>query len=440
MSDLASARNATRRRVLLMKGRRSISVLAVSMLLLAANQAQAGKLKDLLPNLFGPGGITQERITTLGCCPGGGHEPHFQVESEAELTTLNDALRGQLGNFPLPSPASGFTFQFDPALGTFTRSTESFGPIFADRAETVGRGKLSVGFSYSRFTYDKLDGKNLDTGELQLTFLHDPTDPTAGRGPPFAFEVDTVTAQIFADITTDLFVLSGTFGVLEDLDVSFAIPIVRNSMDVKGIATSNNESNTRLMNTTLAHKFADGSTTLTRKASDEATGLGDILLRAKYNFYRQKPLALAAALDLRLPTGDEDDLLGTGAAQVSPFFIASAAVFGFYPHVNVGFILSSTADLANEFFFRSGFDWPMIKQVTFAFDLLGRLAINNDQPKAGRPPGSSETSGDFILDAAIGVKVNPWRNVLLLLNGLVALNDAGLRDTITPLIGVEVSF
>ncbi len=427
-----------------MKWRRSISVLAVSMLLLAANQARAGKLKDLLPNLFGEGGIRQERITTLACCPGSGHEPHFQVESEAELTTLNDALRGQLGNFPLPSPASGFTFQFDPALGTFTRSTESFGPIFSDRAETVGRHKLSLGFSYSRFTYDKLDGKNLDNGELQLTFLHDPTG--ALRSPPmaaFAFERDTVTAQIFADITTDLFVLSGTFGVLEDLDVSFAIPIVRNSMDVKGIATSNSESNTLLANGTLAHKFADGSTTLTARASDEATGLGDILLRAKYNFCRfcrQQPLALAAALDLRLPTGDEDDLLGTGAAQVSPFFIASAAVFGFAPHVNVGFTLSSKSDLANEFFFRSGFDWPMIKQVTFAFDLLGRLAINNDQPKAGRPPGSSETTGDFILDAAIGVKANPWRNVLLLLNGLVALNDTGLRDTITPLVGVEVSF
>jgi hypothetical protein len=441
MSDLASATHTIRRRALLMKSRRSLSVLAISMLLVVATQAQAGKLKDLLPNLFGPGGITQERVNLPGCCGPEGHEPQFQVESQEELTTLNDALRGQLANFPLPSPASGFTFQFDPALGTFTRSTESFGPIFADRAETVGRHKLSLGFSYSRFTYDTLDGKDLDNGELQITFLHEPTG--ALRRPPVpanAFERDTTTAQIFADITTDLFVLSGTFGVLDDLDLSFAIPIVRNSMDVTGIATSNNESGTRLDNGSLAHKFADGTTTLTRSASDEATGLGDILLRAKYNFYRKKPLALAAALDLRLPTGDEDELLGTGAAQISPFFIASAAVFGFYPHVNVGFSLSSSSDVPNEFFFRSGFDWPMIKQVTFAFDLLGRLAINNDQPKAGRPPGSSETTGDFIVDAAIGVKVNPWRNVLLLLNGLVALNDTGLRDTITPLIGVEVGF
>lgn len=218
-----------------MKLRRSIPVLVVSMVLLAANETRAGDLKNLIPNLFGPGGIT---LLPVEFPPGTFHQPHLQTESAAELTTLNDALRGQLGNFPLPSPASGFTFQFDPALGTFTRSTESFGPIFADRAETVGRRKLSLGFSYQHVTYDKLDGKNLDDGELQLIFVHDPPTDEATR----IFQDDTITAQIYADITTDLFVLSGTYGLLDNLDVSVAIPIVRNSMRVRGVATSNNQS------------------------------------------------------------------------------------------------------------------------------------------------------------------------------------------------------
>jgi hypothetical protein len=405
------------------------------MLLLATNETRAGDLKDLIPNLFGPSGIT------LAPPPPGAfpHDPHFLVESAAELTTLNDALRGQLGNFPLPSPASGFTFQFDPTLGTLTPSTESFGPIFADRAETVGRGKLSLGLSYSRFTYDTLDGKDLENGELQLTFLHEPTGQMFGL-PPFPFQIDTVTARIFADITADLFVLTGTYGLLDNLDVSFAIPIVRLSMDVRGVATANNESNTRNRDGTLIHRFPDGSTTLTTSASDEATGLGDILLRAKYNFYRQRPLALAAALELRLPTGDEDNLLGLGEVRVRPFFIASAAAFGVAPHVNFGFDLGDTSDFPIEFFYKLGFDWPIVKPVTFAFDILGRQLISNDRPKAGRAPRSGEISGDSIVDAAIGVKVNPWRNVLLLLNALVALNGTGLRDTVTPLVGVEVSF
>lgn len=179
---------------------------------------------------------------------------------------------------------------------------------------------------------------------------------------------------------------------------------------------------------------------LTARASDEATGLGDILLRAKYNFYHQKPLALAAGLGLRLPTGDEDNLMGTGTVRVLPFFVASAVAFGVAPHVNVGFDLGDTSDFPLEFFYKVGFDWPMFKPVTFAFDLLGRQQISNDRPQAGRAPGSGELAGDSLVDAAIGVKVNPWRNVLLLLNALVALNDTGLRDTITPLFGVEVSF
>jgi len=39
---------------------------------------------------------------------------------------------GQLVTVPIPSPASGFTYEFDPNLGVFKRSTGSFGPWSAD--------------------------------------------------------------------------------------------------------------------------------------------------------------------------------------------------------------------------------------------------------------------------------------------------------------------
>ena len=45
-----------------------------------------------------------------------------------------------------------------PATGTFVRSTNSFGPILSDRAETIGRGRLAFGFSYQFFSFDHLDG------------------------------------------------------------------------------------------------------------------------------------------------------------------------------------------------------------------------------------------------------------------------------------------
>jgi len=409
----------------------TIAVLALTSLALSGRPAAAG-LADLIPNLFGADGI-------ILAPPGGGapsHEAHFRVATKGELTTLNDALKGQLETFPLPSPASGFTFQFDPATGVFTRSTDSFGPIFAERGDTIGRRKFSLGFTYSHFTFDKLDGQDLHDGSLTVNFTHEPTGAIRGL-PPFFFEADTIRASIQAKIDQDLFVFTANYGILDNLDVAIAIPIVHLSMDVKGVATiirTGTDGNTQI------HRFLNGGDTLAVQAKDDATGIGDILLRGKYNFYRQKDISMAAALDLRLPTGDEDELLGLGEVRVRPFFIASAKVLGISPHVNVGFDLGDTSSIDNELFYTLGLDWAVVPRVTFAFDLLGRYVIDNNRPKAGRPLGSNEISDDNIINAAFGVKINPWQNLLILFNLLVALNNTGLRDDVAPLVGIQWSF
>ena len=51
--------------------------------------------------------------------------------------------------------------------------------------------------------------------------------------------------------------------------------------------------------------------------------------------------ALAAAIDLRLPTGDEDDLLGTGATQTKFQLIASGEYGLFAPHASFGYTFSN---------------------------------------------------------------------------------------------------
>ena len=74
-------------------------------------------------------------------------------------------------------------------------------------------------------------------------------------------------------------------------------------------------------------------------------------MRAKYNFLRTSTSALAAALDLRLPTGDEDELLGTGATQTKLLFVASGEYGRFSPHVNFGYTFSNgeTSEEATSF-------------------------------------------------------------------------------------------
>src|SRR5947209_4293042 len=53
---------------------------------------------------------------------------------------FNDAFGTQIGQLPLASPASGFVYTFDKS-GVYTASSESFGPLLAERSETIGRHK-----------------------------------------------------------------------------------------------------------------------------------------------------------------------------------------------------------------------------------------------------------------------------------------------------------
>jgi hypothetical protein len=392
-------------------------------------------LSALLPNLFGENGILLAPPTV-----GFSHVAHFTVESEAQLTVLNDSLRATLATIPLPSPAAGFTFTFDPTVGGFVRSTENFGPIYSQRADTIGRGKFTFGFTYSRFTFDKLDGKSLDDGELEVTFLHEPTGAQAGV-PPLFFEADTIKAKIFADITSDVFVFSATYGVLENLDVSIAIPLIYTDIRLKGVATII-KTGTAPVNPNI-HRFTNGSDTMTVRSEDDSFGIGDIVLRAKWNFLKTDPILLATGLDLRLPSGSVDNLRGVGTPVVSPVFIASTRpMLGFSPHASVGFHFSGdTHKVDHEFYWNVGFDWSIIRPVTFVFDILGRRIIDNSRIEAGQEPGGTRISGSTLLDASIGVKVNVWKNILGVANVLVPLNtNTGLRDKATPMVGLEATF
>ena len=112
-----------------------------------AQEAQTpGKLATLFEDVFGPTGLV---VNSQAVLPDGTtHSAHFNSAFQSNFTQFNVALVSQLTALPLPSPASGFTYAFDPGTGTFRRTTRSFGPILSDRAETIGRGRLSVGFNY----------------------------------------------------------------------------------------------------------------------------------------------------------------------------------------------------------------------------------------------------------------------------------------------------
>src|SRR5690606_39513022 len=101
-------------------------------------------------------------------------------------------------------------------------------------------------------------------------------------------------------------------------------------------------------------------------------------LRGKYRLAGQGGSGLAAALDVRLPTGDEDDLLGTGATQSKLMLVGSTTFGSFSPHANVGYTLSSggsdmAGDVPDEINYAAGFGWAAHPRLTFAAGVVGRV-------------------------------------------------------------------
>ena len=110
---------------------------------------------------------------------GSTHSAHFNGAFQSEFGRINVALVRQLGALPIPSPASGFTYAFDSSTGTFVRSTQSFGPILADRAETIGRGRFAFGYSLQQFSFETFDGLSLS--HIPAVFTHDDFALGGGR-------------------------------------------------------------------------------------------------------------------------------------------------------------------------------------------------------------------------------------------------------------------
>ena len=271
------------------------------------------------------------------------------------LNELNRQVGAQLTTSPLGSSAGGFAFTLNPSLGTLSRSSDSFGPLFTQRAFTVGRRKLSLGLNYLRRTYDTFDGQNLREGDLKFYFPHNdccPNQTPSGQAvgddttlTPF-FEGDVLEGALAINLDSDTVSFFANYGITDRFDLGVAVPIVNVDLKTDLIATI-----MRLATTdrTLIHSFdGRGSDQTIQSAAGSASGIGDITLRGKVRFLDTPGGGLAVSADLRLPTGKEEDLLGTGATQFTATFIGSTTYGKIAPHVNVGYTVSSGISEAAE--------------------------------------------------------------------------------------------
>ena len=252
-------------------------------------------------------------------------------------------------------------------------------------------------------------------------------------------------------------------------DVGLGVPLVRVDLDASVQATILRHA-TAL--NPLTHTFEFGNPQATRKTFRQrgtATGLGDVLLRTKYQIATLAWGGLSGAADLRLPTGDKRDLLGSGT-QVKMFLIASGGTDRLIEHVNVGYTkatdnverfgllseLGGDEPVPDELNYAAGLEFVASPRLTLFGDIVGRTLRNagrlvlSNKSVAFQGVTSVQTAEFEEFDprpghvslmlGTAGFKFNPAGNWIVSASLLLPLTDAGLRSRVTTVVGLDHAF
>ena len=476
---------------------RSVWIALASLLISAGSVfAQNVPLAEILPNILIKGVTMQSTTQTVGGNP---HEAHF-IAAALETPVpweINKQLVGQLSTFPRGSSSGGFSFRYDPTTGLFTPVSQSFGPLFAERALTVGKGRIGFGLNSQRLEFNSFENVDLKNGSFVYVLQHNDCCAVAGNPAPDPvdpfFEGDLVRLSLSLGLKTTVVAPFVNYGLTNRWDLGVAVPIVHVDLTptvvstIDRVATGTN---------VLIHSWDGlGQTTKTEQLSGSASGIGDIEIGTKYRFWDAPAGGIAAGVVLRLPTGDKENLLGTGAVQTKFSVIGSREISRFSPHVNLGFTVShgdlssslTTVDpgaqlanaatqtqidnlsnvslggglgLPNEIEYVAGTDFIAHPLLTISGDLIGRVLLSTDrfdivsqsyQYRTGNGGPLQTTSRNTfanvgtgnlsLLLGAVDAKFNiPGTSLLLTASVLFPLNSAGLRPNVTPVIGLDYSF
>src|SRR5215469_6071044 len=484
------------------------ATLVLGLFVVAANpiwlraQAQTcpapNKLICVIPLLYDPS-VGQVGVNL----PNQAHKAHFDSDFQSNAAALNSSVGSELTSLRLASPTSGIIFLFEN--GVLKRSTESYGPILGERAETIGRHRVFVAGTYQYFPFSSLDG--IDLKHLPAVYNHADTvnpdgthnnDPIHNPSPGIpGVELEYIRTTNRIDQKVHQFTFYATYGLTNRIDVSVAVPILNVRLGIVSHATIVRTPDPISQpippqadpNSLLGHLYAgtgpmEGcaatqscsgyfhyfdpmhpATSLTADFPNArtASGIGDVVLRAKGTVFKRERAAVALGADVRLPSGDENNFLGTGAAGVKPFLSASYRA-RISPHANLGYEFNGSSILAgnavkgtkgrlpDQLFYSAGVDAGVTKKLTLAVDLLGQRfyeapglrigawedVLKNLHPDVAQTiPIHRSFNTD---DLALGGKYSPFGNWLVTGNVQIKLDDGGLRAKVVPLIGVSYTF
>jgi len=436
------------------------------------------------------------------------------------IVGLSSALSSSIGTalsvIPIASPASGVITQTDAATGAQLPASSTLGPIFTERGETIGRHRFYVGLSNQDFHFTSLNGQSLRA----LTMLDPGGQPTSitqtGLGIVNRFPT---TFNISADVRLSQNVAFLTYGVTSRIDVSVGLQVVHASISSQtsnGVNFAGNGNNNFVVNgqkqgncwcvDTFTPGLAPGANgaSLTsglvlpqiNSSSYGTTGFGDMMLRFKGNIVERRNLSIAVGADLRLPTGNAQNFLGTGAVAVRPFLAASlytkALGHGLVlaPDLNVGWQVAGQSILAGQitatplttsspteygppfvtskgylpdvFSWAVGTELALGRHQTIVADILGNeigwlhgipnttaQAVSNVPLASAAATPTTVTASGLVYaghvsfgqySGAFGYKARVLGNLVATFNMLVRFDSNGLKAKTVPLFGLGYTF
>jgi hypothetical protein len=412
----------------------------------------AQSLRDAVNQLFTFGTCGQPLCLDLTPDPVSGvsHGNHFipalETSGGTVISFLTSAIGSSVSNTPVSSSSGGTTFEFRG--GVPVQTSTSAGPIFGQRAQTLGRGRWFMGFGVTQATYRRLRGVSLS--DIEFNFTHENRPPTDTLGVP-GFERDFIHMNLDMEVNLLVAAVSATYGLSDHIDVGVTVPFVRTSLSGTSTADLFLVDDPHVL-----HRFGGDSANPILNASSSAfgvaSGLGDVEGTVKVRLSQREHVGFAVVGTARFATGDDQNLLGGGAFSGRALGIMSARLGTFNPHGYFGYTVRSGGLQANSVEANLGFDDLLAPWWTMAVDVLGSWQsgaskIDVPGPVTYNAPfvysldvTNIPSRRDNVLNAAVGFKFRTKRGIQIVGNALVPLKISGLQPTVTWTAGMEYNF
>jgi hypothetical protein len=418
--------------------------LVTTMLVSLSGSTFAQSMSERFKQLYTFGNCGQPLCLTVNSSVHGEHFVPSVTQGEHNLLGfITGSIGTSLTNLPFAAGSGGATFHFEG--GAPVATSVSAGPLFAERSQTLGKGRIVGGLNVNGLSMDNIRGVPLTN--LVARFAHQNVG-AAQEGDP-AFENDIIEVRTTLRLNLLVTSLFATYGLTDNIDVGVLLPLVRSSM------SGHSEAEVIPFQRPSPHQFGtpeNPSEFADAAASGSAMGLGDVAVRVKANLHQGRTTGFALVGDVRLPTGDSANFTGSGTTSVRVLGVLTGRSGNFAPHINAGYAARSGNSQNNSIIATLGFDQLFSQSVTLAADVITDFQLGDsklilpspvifDAPVRRRVDLTEIPDvKDNLVDASVGMKSQFAGDYRAVTNLLFPLNVGGIRPRFVWTVGVERSF